>query len=740
MLQSISSRSVRHRHRLKRSAFALGDSSQYRLLPARCFSASSPPVPISVQLDYYMGPQFSGLAVALDEGIYADRGLSPAFMPTCPPGLEALRVRSAVRGGEAVVGVTEQNILIDCLHDSPSLDVSAVSGMFRESPLQLLSLKGGSPQKGAKIGCHDDTVALVERLLPEADVISVPRATKLDLLLDGQIDSVQIYSTTELSTILKSHPELSSSLVSTPFSSYGAELGYGQVIFAPNEFLTNPEHSATIEKFLDATYEGWRMSLLNPSAAIGSIKRVCDRLGLDEEGHTHYPCDDDALLQEIVENCNDLVVETKEGHMLGVLDETRFNSATAYLSHPTVPPPSFGLAPTFYQPPPNLLKGSELSRTLLSSTSKLAKEISSLTSKEPSLTVITVGDHPEGGTLPTASLRRRMYSSRDNSWYDKVSTGKKHGIDVTSTVLPVDASTSDVLRAIEDAKDSDGIQLMWPLPEGIDSHACFSAIQVEKDVDGLVPGSETTPITVDAVLILLEKNGVKVEGKNVLVLGRSKIVGKPLSEKLLEMGATVTVASAETTEKTLEGHLKVADVVVSCVGLTGVVDLSLVKEGCTVVGVGKTFDEDKGYESDLTGEGKVGLYSSSPGGVGPMSVAVLMRNVVDKARKRVERQEERKSKGVLTDAEFASKPLPPGWSGRPLKKTFRLPSHPATLSFLSTVTDLSEKIDHHPDVDIIHKCTEGVEVVLKYETYTVGGVTSKDFEAVEMLEDVMAER
>ena len=75
-----------------------------------------------------------------------------------------------------------------------------------------------------------------------------------------------------------------------------------------------------------------------------------------------------------------------------------------------------------------------------------------------------------------------------------------------------------------------------------------------------------------------------------------------------------------------------------------------------------------------------------------------------------------------------------------MKKTFRLPSHPATLSFLSTVTDLSEKIDHHPDVNIIHKCTEGVEVVLKYETYTVGGVTSKDFEAVEMLEEVMAER
>ena len=119
------------------------------------------------------------------------------------------------------------------------------------------------------------------------------------------------------------------------------------------------------------------------------------------------------------------------------------------------------------------------------------------------------------------------------------------------------------------------------------------------------------------------------------------------------MGATVTVASAETTEKTLEGHLKVADVVVSCVGLTGVVDLSFVKEGCTVVGVGKTFDEDKGYESDLTGEGKVGLYSSSPGGVGPMSVAVLMRNAVDKALKRVERQEERKSKGVLTDAEVS---------------------------------------------------------------------------------------
>ncbi|GMH88054.1 hypothetical protein TL16_g11044 [Triparma laevis f. inornata] len=344
-----------------------------RAIPTRFFSSSPAAAPISVQLDYYMGPQFSGLAVALDKNIYANYGVNPTFLPTCPPGLEAQLVRDAYNSNSTF--------------PQPCLNVSAVSAMFRESPLQLLSLNPltpSSPTRRIKVGCHDDTVSLVSRLLPDAEVLSVPRANKLDLLLSGQIDAVQIYSTTELATLKKTHPELT--LVSTPFSEYGAKLGYGQ-----------------------------------------------------------------------------------------------------------------------------------------------AKKILTQTSKPPSLTVISVGTAPEGGTHPTSSQRLQMYSSPSNSWYSKVSTGSKHGITVNNVILPETSSTEDVLKAIKEAKDVDGIQLMWPLPAQIDSDICYERIPPSQDVDGLVPASSTTPITVDSVLILLKRSGVEIEGKDIVVLGRSRIVGKPLA-------------------------------------------------------------------------------------------------------------------------------------------------------------------------------------------------------------------
>jgi len=329
-----------------------------------------------------------------------------------------------------------------------------------------------------------------------------------------------------------------------------------------------------------------------------------------------------------------------------------------------------------------------------------------------------------------------MYSSPSNSWYSKVSTGSKHGITVNNVILPETSSTEDVLKAIKEAKDVDGIQLMWPLPAQIDSDICYEGIPPSQDVDGLVPASSTIPITVDSVLILLKRSGVEIEGKDIVVLGRSRIVGKPLAEELIDMGGTVTVLHSLTNLDTLSHHLETADVVISCVGLIGVVDLSLVKEDCAVVGVGKSFNES-GYGSDLKGEkGIEGVYSKSPGGVGPLCVAVLMRNVVEKAKERVKLEEARSSKGILTDSEYASHSLPPSWYGRPLTKTFHFNDHASTLPFLKTLTNLSDKIDHHPNIEIKHKCKQGVDVTISYGTYVVGGdVTSKDFNAVHELEE-----
>ncbi|GMI12290.1 hypothetical protein TrRE_jg8598, partial [Triparma retinervis] len=351
-----------------------------------------------------------------------------------------------------VVGVTEQNVLLDVLHSTPNTRVSAVSAMFRQSPLHLLSLSQSSSTNPSTVGCHSDTVSLVQRLLPHSTVIAVPRSTKLDLLLSHEIDAVQIYDTTELATLSSLHPSLAPSLISTPLSSYGAKLGYGQVVFAPAEVISSPSLGPRVSDFLDATYEGWRICMSDPERAVGAVKRACEKLKLGDEGHNHYNEDDDFLLAEIIRNVNDKVAETKEGPYLGVIDRD---------------------------------------------------------------------------------------SSSSNSWYSKVETGSKHGVDVESVVLPPTASTADVLGAIDRASSRDGIQLMWPLPPSVDSTLCYSSIPASQDVDGLVPGSPTLPVTAAAALALLASRSVEVKGGDCVVVGRSRIAGKPLAEALGDMGATV---------------------------------------------------------------------------------------------------------------------------------------------------------------------------------------------------------
>ena len=159
-----------------------------------------------------------------------------------------------------------------------------------------------------------------------------------------------------------------------PAAALGASLGYGQVIFAPNACLNDPEHAETIKRFLDATYEGWRASMKDPAAAVRSLKSATKCLNLDDEAHTHYPTNDDAVLEEIVRRCNDLVAETKEGNILGMIDRGRYNQATNYLSSylPAPAPIDFSLSPEFYQPPSNLMVGCELARNILDSVSEKA--------------------------------------------------------------------------------------------------------------------------------------------------------------------------------------------------------------------------------------------------------------------------------------------------------------------------------------------------------------------------------
>ena len=367
--------------------------------------------------------------------------------------------------------------------------------------------------------------------------------------------------------------------------------------------------------------------------------------------------------------------------------------------------------------------GCELARDILDSVSSSAADVVTSSNVRPSLTVLTVGTAPEGDSHPEAGARRMMYSPSDCSWYDKVAAGKKNGIDVQLTNLPESATTEDVLKAISLAKSRDGIQLMWPLPPHIDAEACYSAIPVAQDVDGLVPNSHTKPVTVDAVLTLLGKYGVELEGKSVTVLGRSRILGgegaasheagasstptytlllllrpssAPIASTASDLGATVTLVHSTTRPAAVKEAVSNADVVISCVGKPGVVDPDWIKSGATVVSVGKTFTPD-GFVTDVPDPGSAALYSSAPGGVGPLAIAMLLRNVADKAEKRVSRTLSDSSKGIISDLELD---YPSGWTSRPLTRKFHFLDYPSAMGFVNKVVERAEEMDHHPNFSI----------------------------------------
>jgi methylenetetrahydrofolate dehydrogenase (NADP+)/methenyltetrahydrofolate cyclohydrolase len=181
-----------------------------------------------------------------------------------------------------------------------------------------------------------------------------------------------------------------------------------------------------------------------------------------------------------------------------------------------------------------------------------------------------------------------------------------------------------------------------PLPDGLDEAGVIAAIAPTKDVDGLHPmngglllsGSPTfvgaTPL---GVMALLAEYDVELHGARAVVVGRSQIVGKPAALLLLAEHATVTICHSRTRD--LVAHLREADVVVAAVGIPGLVTAGMVKPGAAVVDVGITRGED-GLKGDVAPDvaDVAGLLTPVPGGVGPMTIAMLLRNAVQAARYR----------------------------------------------------------------------------------------------------------
>jgi methylenetetrahydrofolate dehydrogenase (NADP+) / methenyltetrahydrofolate cyclohydrolase len=245
------------------------------------------------------------------------------------------------------------------------------------------------------------------------------------------------------------------------------------------------------------------------------------------------------------------------------------------------------------------------------------------------LTTILVGEDPAS----------ELYIQR------KHDAAKEVGLVARDYRLAEDTSERELLDLIAElnADDAvDGILVQLPLPAQIDEQRALDAVDPAKDVDGFHPvnagrlflGQEgLVAATPTGIMTLLEEYDVPLVGARAVVVGRSIIVGKPVALLLLAQHATVTICHSRTVD--LAAHTREADVLVVAVGQPGLISPDMVKEGATVIDVGmnRTPDGLRGDVDPAVAE-RAGLLTPVPGGVGPMTIASLLRNTVKAARRR----------------------------------------------------------------------------------------------------------
>lgn len=247
----------------------------------------------------------------------------------------------------------------------------------------------------------------------------------------------------------------------------------------------------------------------------------------------------------------------------------------------------------------------------------------------PGLAVILVGDDPASKTY----VRNKERASKDAGIHSEVYR------------LPADTPEHEVLRLIGELNarpEISGILLQHPVPGHIDERRCFDAISPEKDVDGFHPVNQGrlligekcfVPCTPRGILHLLDHTGVDLKGKRAVVVGRSNIVGKPVALLLLSRHATVTICHSRTQD--LAAETRAADVLVVAIGKARAVRGDMIKPGAVVIDVGVN-PEDGKLVGDVDFESAVEVASAItpvPGGVGPMTIAMLLQNTVEAARR-----------------------------------------------------------------------------------------------------------
>ncbi len=281
-----------------------------------------------------------------------------------------------------------------------------------------------------------------------------------------------------------------------------------------------------------------------------------------------------------------------------------------------------------------ILDGKEIAAHVRAEVKRDAEAFAVVHGRTPRLEVVLVGEDPAS----------QVYVR------NKEKAAHEAGLRGSVLRLPADttqAALLDCVRGLSADADVDGILVQLPLPAGLDAAAVVDAIDPSKDVDGLHPvnagllatgGRGLRPCTPSGCMRMLQEAGVDLRGKRALVLGRSNLVGKPVALMLLEAHATVTVAHSRTVD--LAAECARADVLIAAVGQPRLVRADWVKEGAVVIDVGI----NRGADGKLCGDvdfdavrEKAGWLTPVPGGVGAMTIAMLLRNTVDAAFSRAAR-------------------------------------------------------------------------------------------------------
>jgi methylenetetrahydrofolate dehydrogenase (NADP+)/methenyltetrahydrofolate cyclohydrolase len=272
-----------------------------------------------------------------------------------------------------------------------------------------------------------------------------------------------------------------------------------------------------------------------------------------------------------------------------------------------------------------VLDGRAVARDVFSEVAEAVENRVAAGRPRPKLATVLVGEDPASATY--VELKQR--------------NARSVGIDSDDHRLPASTTTEQLLALIERLNGDDdisGILVQQPTPKQVDMRRVIFALDPAKDVDGFHPvnaglvalglAGGMEPATPSGIVLLLERSGVPIQGANAVVVGRSNLVGKPAALLLLKRNATVTLCHTKTRD--LASHTRAADILVAAAGRAGLISKDMVKPGSAVVDVSTNWEEGRQVGDLGPGVDEVaGWLTPNPGGVGPMTRAMLIKNTYE---------------------------------------------------------------------------------------------------------------